>query len=426
MGGLFRTEVLQAQHRQWLGAINLATPLSFRWWALLALALAIAIVLFLLFGHYTRRETVTGQLKPSAGLLTLAAQTTGTVTRAFVHEGQQVKAGQPLVEVSANLVSASMGDTHAVIGSKLQAQETQVRATLANLASETNARSHDLHRRIGMLQAQVGQIDGQLSLQRQQAATTAGLLQKAAPLHRRGIISTVEFDQYQANALAQKAGIKTLARQRLATEQQLSSLRAQLTQLPLDAAAKAGQLRSQLAQLDAQLAQNAAQGGTVLRAPRAGTITTLLVKPGQDVSRGQSVVSILPQGSNLVAQLLVPSRAVGFVEPGNTVVLRYQAYPYQKFGQQYGKVVQVSRSALSPAEAADLLGQHVATPLYRVLVQLDRQHIDAYGKAQALKPGMVLKADILLDRRSLWQWVFEPLYGLRQQLATNGTGARQG
>lgn len=193
-----------------------------------------------------------------------------------------------------------------------------------------------------------------------------------------------------------------------------------MTQLPLDTAAKANQLRGQLAQIDAQLAENEAEGGTVIRAPRAGAISTLLVKPGQSVTSGQPVLSILPQGSKLEAQLLVPSNAIGFVHDGTAVVLRYQAYPYQKFGQQYGKVVQVSRSALSPAEAALVLGQTVTTPLYRVLVELDRQTINAYGKAEALKPGMALNADLLLDRRSLWQWVFEPLYGLRQQLAANG------
>jgi membrane fusion protein len=175
-----------------------------------------------------------------------------------------------------------------------------------------------------------------------------------------------------------------------------------------------------LAQLAAQLAQSEAAGGTVLRAPRAGVVSTLLVKPGQNVTSGQPLLSILPHGSALQAQLLVPSNAIGFVHNGTPVVLRYQAYPYEKFGQQYGQVVQVSRSALSPAEAATLLGQSITTPLYRVMVSLDRQTINAYGKAQALKPGMALNADLLLDRRSLWQWVFEPLYGLRQQLAVHG------
>ena len=59
MGDLFRGEVLQAQRGQWMGAINLATPLAFTWWALLAASLAAAILLFLIFGHYTRRADST-------------------------------------------------------------------------------------------------------------------------------------------------------------------------------------------------------------------------------------------------------------------------------------------------------------------------------------------------------------------------------
>lgn len=421
MEGLFRTEVLQAQRGQWLGAVNLATPLSFKWWAALALALAAAIVAFLLFGHYTRRETVAGQLQPSAGILTLAGQTTGTVTRALVHEGERVKAGQPLVEISANLVSASMGDAHAAVSAQLRVQEAQVRTTLADLQPETAAQAKDLRTRIGMLATQVRQIDGQLALAHKQTETADAFLKKIRPVLEKGVISVAQFNAYQSAALNDQAEVKTLERQRLDAEQQRSTLQAQLVQLPLDTAAKSNQLRGQLAQLDAQLAENEAERGTLLRAPAAGTVSTLLVKPGQNVAAGQPLLSILPAKSKLQAQLLVPSSAIGFVSPGNRVVLRYQAFPYQKFGQQYGQVVQVSRSALSPAEAASLLGRNVATPLYRVLVKLDRQTIDAYGKPEALKPGMVLNADILLDRRSLWQWVFEPLYGLRQQLAAHGT-----
>lgn len=420
MGDLFRGEVLQAQRRQWMGAINLATPLAFTWWALLAATLAAAIVLFLSFGHYTRRAEVSGQLQPGAGLLTLSAQTTGTINRTLIREGDQVEAGQPLVEVSADLVSASMGDTHAVVSAQLRTQQAQVRTTLANLQPQAKEQARDLRTRMGLLQAQARQIDDQLILQRKQAKTATDFVAKIKPVLEKGVISMAQFNAYQSQALTQQAQVKTLERQRLETDQQLSSLQAQLTRLPLDTAAKANQLRGQLAQLAAQLAQSEAAGGTILRAPRAGIVSTLLVKPGQNVALGQPLLSILPRGSELEAQLLVPSNAIGFVHEGTPVVLRYQAYPYQKFGQQYGQVVQVSRSALSPAEAATLLGQKVAMPLYRVLVSLDRQTIDAYGKAEALKPGMALNADLLLDRRSLWQWVFEPLYGLRQQLTARG------
>jgi membrane fusion protein len=418
LDGLFRKEALHAQRSQWLGEINIAAPLSFVWWAALALALAGAIVLLLMFGQYSRHETVSGQLLPSAGLLTLSAQTTGTLTRTLVYEGEHVAAGQLLAEVSGE-TATNIGNTHAVVGTQLLAQKAQLLTTLANLKPQSIAQTKDLTSRIGMLQAQIVQFGAELALQNQQADSASDLLKKVEPLRQQGIISTVTFDEYQATALSQEAAVKALTRQRLDTEQQLSTLQAQLTQLPLDTSAKSNQLLNQIAQLDTQLVENEAARSTMLRAPCDGLVSTLVVQPGQNVVAGQPLLSILPQDSKLEAQLLITSSAIGFIEPGNRVILRYRGYPYQKFGQQYGHVQQVSRSALSNTEAESLLGQSASEPLYRVLVKLDRQTINAYGKVEALRPGMTLDADILLDRRNLWQWILEPVNGLRQKLVVH-------
>lgn len=135
------------------------------------------------------------------------------------------------------------------------------------------------------------------------------------------------------------------------------------------------------------------------------------------VGAGQSLLSILPAGSALQAQLLVPSRAIGFIEPGSRVVMRYQAFAYQKFGQQYGRVADISRSALTPAEVEALVGQQPREPVYRVKVTLDSQRVLAYGHPEPVRPGMALDADILMERRRLIEWVFEPLYGAVHRLA---------
>ena len=136
------------------------------------------------------------------------------------------------------------------------------------------------------------------------------------------------------------------------------------------------------------------------------------IEPGQAVQVGQPLMSLLPDGSQLQAQLLVPSAAVGFIEPGDRVLLRYQAYPYQKFGHHGGKVIRVSRSAITPTSEN---GQGTE-PYYRVLVALDRQSITAYGKSEPLRPGMRLDADILGERRKLYEWVLEPLYSLHGKI----------
>jgi membrane fusion protein len=215
------------------------------------------------------------------------------------------------------------------------------------------------------------------------------------------------------NAKAQR---KTLARQELDIRQQIQTAKQNLAQLPLDLATQTNTIAGKIATIKQQLAQNEAERASVLRAPRDGVVATLLTKVGQHVAAGQSLASVVPHGGHLEARLLVPSRAVGFVDPGSRVVLRYQAYPYQKFGQQYGHVARISNSALGPEAVVAMTGQRPQEPVYRVDVALDRQDILAYGKPQALRPGMAFSADILMDRRRLIEWIFEPLYGIGRRL----------
>ena len=67
-------------------------------------------------------------------------------------------------------------------------------------------------------------------------------------------------------------------------------------------------------------------------------------------------MNIVPAGEKLEAQLFGPSRAIGFIRAGQRVLLRYEAFPYQKFGQYEGVVAEVSRTAINPAELTQLSG----------------------------------------------------------------------
>ena len=417
--GLFRQEVIEAKRGEWLGSIIVATPLSR--WALttLALILAAAIMLFLLLGHYTRRETVTGQLVPNRGVLTVAAPGMGTVTRLLVRGGQHVEAGDALLELSSKQDSTALGDTHTLVAQQLDIQRARLRSDLANQNQLATQQADALRAKVVLLQAQLKQIDGQLALQQQQVSSNQQLLARIKPLGVKGYVSAVQIQQQTTAVLNAQAQYKQLRRQQLEARQQLDSADQQLAQLPLDEATKRNDTERQLAALTQSIAQNEQQRAIVLHAPRAGVVSTVLLKPGQMVSAGQPLLSILPAGSLMQAQLLVPSRAIGFIEPGSRVVMRYQAFAYQKFGQQYGHVTDISRSALSPADVATLIGERpqTAQPMYRVQVALDSQHVLAYGKPEPVRPGMALEADILIDRRRLIEWVFEPLYGMAHHLA---------
>ena len=408
---LFREEVLQSK-AQWMGRITLSQPVSS--WLLTALAFSFAIVvlIFLVVCTYTRHETVQGQLIPSAGVLPITARAAGTVTATMVHEGQAVREDQALVELSGEINSVSKGQTQIAVVGDLQAQLTELEALLENQKRLEDQQQKGLSDRIVVLNKQLAEIDRQLSTQREVTGITERRLEKLKPGVQNGTFSQIELEKYQAEALNGNAQLNILTRQRLDTEQQLKAAQDQLQQLPLTIEAQRNELRFRLSGINQSLAQSEAQRAVVLRAPRDGVVTSVAIQNGQTIASGQRLLSILPEGALLQAELWLPSRAIGFLETGNRVILRYPAFPYQKFGQKTGRVIEVSRSSTPATELTTLLGRSVSEPLYRVLVELDQQTVNAYGRAEALKPGMVVDADILLDRRRLIEWALEPLYGV--------------
>ena len=121
----------------------------------------------------------------------------------------------------------------------------------------------------------------------------------------------------------------------------------------------------------------------------------------------------------LRAQVYVPSRAIGFVRPGQEVRLLYDAFPYQRFGSFDGRIVAVSRTVIDPRQLAAPLT--VQEPVYRVDVAPFGQAVLAYGERQPLQAGMTLTASLVLDHRSFLDWLLTPLNAVMRR---NGEASR--
>ena len=91
-----------------------------------------------------------------------------------------------------------------------------------------------------------------------------------------------------------------------------------------------------------------------------------------------------------------------------------QAFPHQRFGTVKGVIKDISRTVLGPTEIA-IPGLKIEEPVFRVRVALAREDIQAYGEAIPLQPGMLLTADVVLDRRSLIRWLFDPLFAVAER-----------
>ncbi len=154
-----------------------------------------------------------------------------------------------------------------------------------------------------------------------------------------------------------------------------------------------------------------------IRAARAGYISAQLVVVGAHVAADQPLLALIPSDAVLEAELYLPDRLLESSVIGSDVWLRYRAFPFQHYGQYSGRIARIARSPM-PRDLSSIGMQTTSEPMYRTIVTLDAQSVnDERGTSHALRPGLLLQADIVLEKRRLYEWLIEPLARLRDRFA---------
>jgi membrane fusion protein len=412
MPSLFRPEVVEGRRQQWLGSIQLIRPVSLAVLTALVALTAAAAATYLSLGEYTRKARVSGYLVPDRGVIRLVPPQAATVVERHVVEGQVVKRGDVLFVLSMERATLR-GDTQAAVQASLAAREKSLKQSTEHQQRLQQTQAAALQRQIADMQQELSQIGAEAALQAQRLALAQQAQARLESLRNDNFVSSAQVQAKAEEVLGLRAQLQSLERQRAVQQREIGNLEAQARELPLRMQAQQGELERDLAVVAQRSAESEALSRLVVRAPEDGMVTAVVAERGQPVTPGVALASLLPADAKLQAHLFAPSSAVGFLHSHQAVQLRYQAYPYQKFGHHAGEVLQVSRTPLQAAELAGLsLPARAADdrePLYRITVSLDQQAVQAYGRAQPLAPGMQLDADVLLDRRRLIEWIFEPL-----------------
>ena len=416
---LFRQSALNAQHPKWLGEIILIRPLTFTFFTLFAATVALALIAFAYFGTYTKRSTVIGQLNPDTGLLKIYPTQTAVVVQKMIVEGQQVKQGDTLFVLSTERHSNTQADVQAAIsGQVLQRQQSyqlERRQTQQIQAEEKVA----LQQKIAAMQSELAQLNSGIGLQQSRVNLAVETAARYKGLAQQDYVSREQAQQKQEELIDQQARLQTLQRDQISTARELHVQQAELANLTLKQQTQLAQIERNIASTKQELTESDAKRQVVITAPQSGTVAAINAELGQNVDVSHALASIVPRNATLQAQLYAPSKAIGFIKLGDSVLVRYQAYPYQKFGHAHGVVSQLSRAALLGNELNGYLAGNSSLanePFYKITVVLDKQAVTAYGAQQALQAGMLLEADVLQDKRRLIEWVLEPLTSLTGKL----------
>ncbi|EPF8524396.1 HlyD family secretion protein, partial [Neisseria gonorrhoeae] len=405
-----------AQQNKWTGQVILTRPFSFLFLTFCAFLIALCIIIFLIFGSYTNKTTVEGQLLPTMGVVRVYSSDIGTITHKFVEDGNFVKAGEPLFKLSTSRFGEK-GNVQAKLAAEANLKKTLALQELERLKRIHQNEQKNVHNNIHRLNNQLENIKQQITGQNRQIRLAEKTLNKNKFLASQGAVSQQDKMTAESHLLEQRSRLESLKREQNNAIRELDEQKITLSSLPERHKTELSQLNRAITEMNQEILDFDLKSEQTIRASKSGYISTINVDIGQQVEPSKLLLSIVPEQTELVANLYIPSKAVGFIKPKDKVVLRYQAYPYQKFGHATGEIISVARTALGKQELSGLgiiftNPTLLNEPAYLVKVKLEKQTIKAYGENKPLQIGMILEADILHERKKLYEWVLDPLYSI--------------
>src|SRR4051794_40275044 len=211
---LFRHEVIefQRQHRQW-GEIALLQPMSTKLLTWAAVAAVAAVVVFMAFGGYARKETVAGYLAPTAGTAKIFVPRQGTIEAIHVEQGQAVAEGQPLLTVTTQEVA---GDGEDVNGAKLATLNEQRELLRRQIAAEDRRTTSEHDRLSALIEGQetgIAELKTQITLQSERRRLSESLVSAAKELSDKGYMADTERKRRLEALLGQRQNVSSLTQQ---------------------------------------------------------------------------------------------------------------------------------------------------------------------------------------------------------------------
>ena len=400
---LFRQEVIEAGRDRLAGTVVAATPPRSRLYAGLLMLIALAIVGILVFGEFASRTQVKGIVSYDAGFARVYPNAPAEIRQIHVRSGMQVGAGDPLVTISLAQGRGGIASQLAELQRQDQELSRQQQLTSVLGTSETQALADQ---RAG-LSASIESLERQRALAASQIALAEAGTRRALRLAAEGAGSQRQVEESRAVSLARRAEVESIQERIITQRETLRAIAAQMAQRGIQSSRGQSEVAAQRAVLAEQRAALLRTDRLTLTAPVAGQVGDVSAQIGQRARPDASLVTIVPRGSSMEVWLYAPSRALGFVNPGQNVRLLFDAFPFQKYGSGRGRVVEVSSVPIEPAALDPAL--QIQEPVFRIRVQIDEVAPRVPGAESRLRPGMTLTANLVLERRRLWEVLFNPI-----------------
>ncbi len=407
--GLFRKQAIEHQHSYLWGEVSLTQSVRNNTVFYLFVSLFLCIGIFLTVGEYNQKETVTGLLEPSTGISETRSPRSGVIKHLYVEEGSYVSKGDPLFQVindtsivpglSHNHVRlAHLNRKREILGQLILNKNT----SLKNYVNSNNSKIAGVEQKLLLLKAEA-------MLLRQELALSEAEANRQKELRKKHLTTKTSENHAIEKWLSVKYKVSNNRFSTLDLESTLASLHNNELEYSSTNNDYLFELEAQLLGIEEEITQQQVTSSIVVVAQSNGVVSSLNLKVGMPISQNEYVMSIIPDNDKLIARLFIPTRAIGFVSPKQNIIIKLDAFPYQKYGPISASLTSISSNVLPGNKSHRVLS--LSEPVYKSIAKLDQQFIKVNDQEINLQAGMLFSADIIISKRTLAEWLFAPIIG---------------
>ncbi|MEH4702396.1 HlyD family secretion protein [Klebsiella pneumoniae] len=419
---LYRTEAIEYKRHHWRGKALLLAGLPAWLIVLLSTLFLIALIVAVIFCKFTQRIDVKGEVITLPHSINVFSPQQGFIIKQYVKIGDLVKKNQPLYEIDVSR-NTSSGNVSAAqvesINEKIYNSEEIIKKLVHNKKQTLNALNEQLKTSTDSLKVTIRMLQN----------TQAGLKKMHDNLASYdkylsdGLITKDQYNYQHSLYFQQQSAYQSLVSQKM-------QLESQITQLNSDKVTKAAdfdnQISSQYNQTNDyknQLIESNANGNLIVKATADGRIESLSATQGQTVDNGSSLAQIKPIGNvEYYLILWLPNNSIPYLKIGDSINIRYDAFPAEKFGQFPGEIISISSMPASRQEMSEYTNVNNGSTqqelaLYKAIVKIKDKKFSYKGKTLSLSNGLKAQAVVFLEERPLYMWMFTPIYKISQSVS---------
>jgi membrane fusion protein, adhesin transport system len=374
----------------------------------------------------TQVVNASGEVIPQGEVNVVQHLEGGIVARVDVADGDDVRRGQVMLELRPNLVESEYRATQQQLNN-LMLQQQQLQAAIRGerrlpgvpdkvsdaqrelLNSRIDNRADQIERvqaQIAQKRAEINGLNDQIAKFQRERALYAEQRRMYADLVATGAASRLNLLNADQQVAASNTKLAELQGARNEANKLLSEAQANLRSLQSGILLEQNSEIAKLVNEEAVVAENIKKvrnqlERTKIVAPVDGMVSDLRFRaPGAVVGPGAVVMSVVPSGTERMAEVRVRSADIGFVKPGQAVEVKLQPFDSTIYGTVPGRVVSIAASTVQDQDDRQYY--------YKARVRLDRQFVDVANRKYPIQVGMPLVADIQGPKRSVLRYIFQP------------------